>query len=98
MIKSSKKKKPVAASSKTKSSKTVSEKKKPPAKTLKPKAPVVPTIKNWRQNSNGSITGFIFGAPGFGAGESITTSPIKGQAAENTEVTTRSGSKYVYLF
>lgn len=83
-----------AASPKPKSSAETSNPK-PPATISRPKAPPVPTIKNWRQNSNGSITGFIFGSPGFGAGESITTSPIRGMAEENAEVTTRSGSKYI---
>ncbi len=53
----------------------------------------VPTLKNWRQKSNGSITGLIYGSRLFGAGESITTSPIKGSASENTVVTTKTGSK-----
>jgi len=54
----------------------------------------VPTIKDWRQKSDGSITGLIYGSRMFGAGESITTSPIQGKAAENAVVQTKTGSKY----
>jgi len=53
----------------------------------------VPTLRNWRQNRDGSITGLIYGSRSFDAGESVTTSPIQGQVAVNTLVTTKSGSK-----
>lgn len=53
----------------------------------------VPTLKNWRQNSDGSLTGLIYGSKVFGAGESITTSTIGGNLAENTVVSTKTGSK-----
>ena len=54
----------------------------------------VPTISSWKQNRDGSISGFISGSPSFDDGESVTTSPIKGEAAAGTVVQTGSGSKY----
>ncbi len=53
----------------------------------------VPKLRNWRQNTDGSITGLIYGSRSFGAGESVTTSPIKGKPEVNSVVTTKSGSK-----
>jgi len=54
----------------------------------------VPTIYNWRQNRNGSITGLISGSKSFQDGESVTTSPITSDATGGTVVATSSGSKY----
>ena len=54
----------------------------------------VPSIRNWRQNPDGSITGQIFESPAFPDGEEITTSPIKGAGADGIVVQTNSGSRY----
>ena len=54
----------------------------------------VPTISSWGQNRDGSISGFISGSPSFADGESVTTSPIKGEASDREVVQTGSGSKY----
>ena len=54
----------------------------------------VPTISSWSQNRDGSISGFISGSPSFADGESVTTSPIKGEASDGEVVQTGSGSKY----
>merc|ERR1712157_455672 len=54
----------------------------------------VPVLSGWKENRNGSITGFISGAPGYKNGEFITTSKIKGDVIAGTVVTTQSGSKY----
>jgi len=54
----------------------------------------IPIVSKWRQNRNGSITGFVSGAAGYGEGESITTSPITIDAADGAIVTTTSGSRY----
>ena len=54
----------------------------------------VPTISSWKQNRDGSISGFISGSPSFDDGESVTTSPIKGEASDGAVVQTGSGSKY----
>ena len=50
-------------------------------------------ISNWRQNRDGSVTGFISGSPSFADGERITTTPITTDAVGDTVVTTVSGSK-----
>jgi len=59
------------------------------------KAPLgVPTISKWKQNSDGSISGFIAGSNAFSNGETITTSPIRTKNPESeTVVVTTSGSK-----
>ena len=56
-------------------------------------APSVPTISKWRQESDGSISGFISGSNTYKNGEPITTSPIRGKAVGGRAVTTKSGSK-----
>jgi len=49
----------------------------------------------WRENSDGTVSGFITGSPLFNEGEKITTSPIaKGNVATGSVVQTGSGSKY----
>ena len=53
----------------------------------------VPTLRNWRRNNDGSLTGLIYNSRVFGAGESITTSPLQGNPSENSVVATKSGSK-----
>jgi hypothetical protein len=57
--------------------------------------PGVPTISNWRQNPDGSITGKITGSSNFGENEAVTTSPVPKGAASGTLVKTSSGSRYV---
>ena len=55
----------------------------------------VPSLVNWRQNRDGSITGFISGSPNFPEGERITTSSIaKGTVGSGEVVQTGSGSSY----
>jgi len=55
----------------------------------------VPSLVNWRQNRDGSITGFISGSPNFDEGERITTSEIaSGTIGDGELVQTGSGSKY----
>lgn len=68
----------------------------PPTTTKLEKAPRgVPTIKQWRRNFDGSITGLISGSPNFAEGEKITTSPITGgPIASGQVVKTGSGSRY----
>ena len=53
----------------------------------------VPTVSNWRQNRDGSITGIISGSSSFSDGEKITTSPIASDAIGGTLVSTVSGSR-----
>ena len=65
-----------------------------PPKPASKAPPGVPTMSRWRQNRDGSISGVISGSKSYRAGESITTSPINGKAADGTIVQTDSGSKY----
>ena len=55
--------------------------------------PGVPVLSNWKQNSDGSITGRISGSPNFTDGQFITTSPIAPGATENSLARTSSGSR-----
>lgn len=63
---------------------------------FKRSAPVgVPTLRRWRRNTDGSVTGFISGSKSFKEGEKVTTSPIaKGKVGAEEIVTTGSGSRY----
>ena len=55
----------------------------------------VPSLVNWRKNSDKSITGFISGSPTFSEGERVTTSPIaRGEIGAGQVVKTGSGSSY----
>ena len=54
----------------------------------------VPTISKWRQNRDGSISGFISGSTSFDDGDAVTTSPIRGEVSGGIVVQTTSGSKY----
>lgn len=55
----------------------------------------VPSLVNWRKNSDKSITGFISGSPTFSEGERVTTSPItQGEIGNGQVVKTGSGSSY----
>ena len=64
-----------------------------PTSTLASAPRGVPVLSRWRQNRDGSITGFISGSNAFSEGESITTSPISGDAEDGAVVKTVSGSK-----
>ena len=55
----------------------------------------VPTMKRWKRNFDGSITGTISGSKTFKDGERVTTSTIaKGKIGKKEVVTTGSGSRY----
>mmetsp|Transcript_2932 Transcript_2932/g.4030 ORF Transcript_2932/g.4030 Transcript_2932/m.4030 type:complete len:494 (+) Transcript_2932:42-1523(+) len=54
----------------------------------------VPTINRWKQNRDGSISGFISGSPNFREGEAVTTSPITSDPVGGAVVQTASGSRY----
>ena len=75
----------------------------PPAKKVTPAAkaptkgapPGVPTMKRWKFNKDGSITGIISGSKSFKDGERVTTSMIsRGRITRGEVVTTGSGSRY----
>ena len=52
-------------------------------------------MSDWKQNRNGSISGYISGTNRYGEGEFVTTSPITNKAAPaGAVVETKSGSKY----
>lgn len=54
-----------------------------------------PTIRTWKQNADGTITGFISGSPDYKNGESVTTSPIREKKLSAGKiVTTIRGNKY----
>ena len=55
----------------------------------------VPVISKWRENRDGSISGFISGSPAFDDGDAVTTSPIvKGSVGAGSVVQTGSGSRW----
>jgi len=53
-----------------------------------------PTLKKWRQNRDGTITGLIYDSKNFKDGTRITTSPIPKGATSGSVVKTAGGSKY----
>lgn len=53
-----------------------------------------PTMKKWRQNRDGTITGLIYESKNFKDGTRITTSPVSRGAKKGTTVQTGGGSKY----
>lgn len=67
---------------------------KKPAKKMTSAPRGTPTMYNWRQNRDGSITGKISGAAAYSDGESVTTSPLATDADFGALVETTSGSKY----
>lgn len=70
-------------------------KRKAPAPRAKVAPRGVPTMKRWKMNRDGSITGAISGSPNFREGERVTTSMIVNGRIESGEVvTTGSGSRY----
>jgi hypothetical protein len=56
--------------------------------------PGVPTLSQWTQNADGSITGKVSNSKGFRNGTEITTSPVRKGAKPGSVITTGSGSKY----
>ncbi len=74
-------------------SKTKAVPQKPSPKIVSQAPRGVPVLSKWRQNRDGSVTGFIYGSPAFGEGESITTSPITSDAVDSAVVQTKSGSR-----
>jgi hypothetical protein len=54
----------------------------------------VPEVRRWRQNFDGSITGFIYNSRSFEDGTRVTTSPVPRGAKKGTTVTTTGGKKY----
>eukprot|EP00804_Cyclotella_cryptica_P002764 CCRYP_021221-RA/>CCRYP_021221-RA protein AED:0.08 eAED:0.08 QI:191/1/1/1/0.66/0.5/4/275/1069 len=57
----------------------------------------IPTLKQWKVNSDNSVEGRIFGSSSFKDGATVTTSPIgsKFKIAKGNVVQTSSGSKYL---
>lgn len=53
-----------------------------------------PTLKKWRQNRDGTISGLIYGAKSFEDGTRITTSPVPRGAKKGEVVKTGGGSEY----
>mmetsp|Transcript_4330 Transcript_4330/g.10327 ORF Transcript_4330/g.10327 Transcript_4330/m.10327 type:complete len:781 (+) Transcript_4330:202-2544(+) len=53
-----------------------------------------PTLKKWRQNRDGTISGLIYGAKSFEDGTRITTSPVPRGAKRGEVVKTGGGSEY----
>jgi hypothetical protein len=72
------------------------EKKAAPPKKQQKKAPSgVPSLARWKENDDGTVTGFISGSSSFDEGERVTTSPIaSGKVTAGQVVRTGSGSKY----
>jgi len=60
----------------------------------KSKGTTIPTLSNWEQNKDGSITGYVANRIGFRDGTLITTSPVKTRARAGRVVTTTGGSSY----
>lgn len=54
----------------------------------------IPTLRKWKQNKDGSISGRIFGSKGFKENEFVTTSPMMGEPVANSVARTISGSRY----
>uniref|UniRef100_A0A7R9WTP3 Uncharacterized protein n=1 Tax=Craspedostauros australis TaxID=1486917 RepID=A0A7R9WTP3_9STRA len=54
----------------------------------------VPTISLWKQNPDGTITGFVSGSQSIRNGSKITTSIVRNRVKPGDVVSTISGSKY----
>jgi hypothetical protein len=54
----------------------------------------VPEVRKWKQNPDGSITGFIYKSKSFRDGTRVTTSPVSRGAQRGKVVTTSAGTKY----
>ncbi|KAG7352186.1 cathepsin propeptide inhibitor domain I29 [Nitzschia inconspicua] len=59
--------------------------------------PDVPSLVEWTQNEDGTITGFVNNKIGFEDGTQITTSPVDLGVQSGMTVQTRGGSKYKLL-
>ena len=55
---------------------------------------VVPVVREWKQNLDGSITGYIYNSNFYQDGTQLTTSPVPYEATGNSVVETVSGSRY----
>jgi hypothetical protein len=55
----------------------------------------VPDVRRWKQNSDGSITGFIYNSKNFKDGTRVTTSPVPIGSRRGSVVKTGSGSQYL---
>ncbi len=55
---------------------------------------VVPSLVEWTQNEDGTITGFVNNKEGFEDGTQITTSPVPKGARKGMIIQTKGGSKY----
>eukprot|EP00536_Pseudo-nitzschia_multiseries_P001777 jgi/Psemu1/300973/fgenesh1_kg.23_\ len=54
----------------------------------------IPSIVEWTQNEDGTITGFVNNKEGFEDGTQITTSPVEQGARKGMVIQTRGGSEY----
>ena len=54
----------------------------------------VPSLVEWTQNEDGTITGFVNNKEGFEDGTQITTSPVEMGASKGMLIQTTGGSKY----
>mmetsp|Transcript_1473 Transcript_1473/g.3259 ORF Transcript_1473/g.3259 Transcript_1473/m.3259 type:complete len:754 (+) Transcript_1473:147-2408(+) len=54
----------------------------------------IPALSKWKQNKDGSITGYVSNSPNFKTGTKITTSPVPKNAKAASVVKTDSGSRY----
>lgn len=79
-----------AASSKTETKPAQSN----PWSFFTPMAREIPEVRGWKQNRDGSITGFIYNSKSFKDGTRVTTSPVPGSVKPGTTVRTGSGSQY----
>lgn len=58
----------------------------------------IPTLSEWNENEDGSITGIVHGSQFIDDGDLVTTSPIaQGETKTFATVTTVSGSRYYLL-
>ena len=55
----------------------------------------VPEVRRWKQNTDGSVTGFIYNSKNFKDGTRVTTSPVPKNPAKGSVVKTKGGSKYL---
>ena len=54
----------------------------------------IPQVTRWKQNPDGSITGYIYKSKNFKDGTRVTTTPVAKGAKAGTVVKTRSGTQY----
>lgn len=55
----------------------------------------LPQVRLWKQNSDGSITGFIYNSKDFKDGTRVTSLPLQGGSTSGTVVRSGSGSQYI---